>query len=391
MMSIPYGRQHISDADIQAVAEVLQSDWLTQGPTLERFEQLVADYCGVRYAIAVSNATSALHISCLAAGMGQGDVAWTSPITFVASANCALYAGGQVDFVDIDGQTYNMSIAALKSKLIKAAQAGKLPKVVIPVHLSGQSAEMAAIYELSRKYGFTVIEDASHAIGGTYRNDKVGCCKYSDMAVFSFHPVKIVTTGEGGMVVTNRRDLYEELLLLRSHGITRDANLMTEPSHGGWYYQQISLGFNYRMTDIQAALGCSQMTKIDEFVRRRREIAAYYDEKLSDLPLQLPKQHEDTCSSYHLYIIRLKLDKIALSHKEVYDGLRKAGIMVNLHYIPVYSQPYYQKFGYQASDFPEAEAYYQEAISLPMYYDLSTEQQDYVIATLKNLLLSSCR
>lgn len=391
MQMIPYGRQHISDADIQAVVEVLKSDWLTQGPTLERFEQKVADYCGVHYAVAVSNATAALHISCLAAGMGPGDIAWSSPITFVASANCALYAGGQVDFVDIDAQTYNMSIAALKRKLAQAEREGQLPKAVIPVHLSGQSAEMAEIHKLGRKYGFTVIEDASHAIGGTYRNDKVGCCNYSDMAVFSFHPVKIVTTGEGGMVVTNRRELYEQLLLLRSHGITRDAELMTEPSHGDWYYQQILLGFNYRMTDIQAALGCSQMTKIDEFVRRRREIAAYYDEKLSDLPLQLPKQHADTGSSYHLYIIRLKLDKITCSHKDVFAGLRKAGIMVNLHYIPVYSQPYYQKFGYQASDFPEAEAYYGEAISLPMYYDLSTEQQDTVIATLKNLLLSPGR
>jgi UDP-4-amino-4,6-dideoxy-N-acetyl-beta-L-altrosamine transaminase len=391
MPMIPYGRQHISDADIQAVVEVLKSDWLTQGPMLECFEQKVADYCGVRYAIAVSNATSALHISCLAAGIGPGDIAWTSPITFVASANCVLYAGGQVDFVDIDGQTYNMSIAALKRKLAQAERDGRLPKVVIPVHLSGQSAELAEIHQLGRKYQFTVIEDASHAIGGTYRHDKVGCCKYSDMAVFSFHPVKIVTTGEGGMVVTNRRDLYEQLLLLRSHGITRDAELMTEPSHGEWYYQQILLGYNYRMTDIQAALGCSQMTKIDEFVRRRREIAAHYNKELSGLPLRLPKQHADTCSSFHLYIIRLKLAEITCSHKEVFERLRQAGIMVNLHYIPVYSQPYYQKNGYQASDFPEAEAYYGEAISLPIYYDLSTEQQDTVIATLKNLLLSPGR
>ncbi|HIK28606.1 MAG: UDP-4-amino-4,6-dideoxy-N-acetyl-beta-L-altrosamine transaminase [Oscillatoriaceae bacterium SKW80] len=384
---IPYGRQNINQQDIDAVVEILRSDWLTQGPAIERFEQVVADYCGVKYAVAVSSATAALHLACLALGLGAGDILWTSPNTFVASANCGLYCGAEVDFVDIDSRTYNLSIEALESKLIQAEKVGKLPKVVVPVHLAGQSCQMDKIAALSEKYGFAVLEDASHAIGAKYQGSPVGNCQFSDMAVFSFHPVKIITTGEGGMVVTNRSDLYEKLIRLRTHGITRNPDLMQGESHGLWYYQQLELGFNYRMTDIQAALGASQMQRLDEFVSRRRFLAARYNELLQDLPLVLPWQHPDTESSWHLYIIRLKLDKIAKTHRQVFEDLRQAGIGVNLHYIPVHTQPYYQKLGFGWGDFSEAEKYYQEAISLPMYYGLSEENQDRVVAVLRNILI----
>lgn len=383
---IPYGRQNINQQDIDAVVEVLQSDWLTQGPAIERFEQAVADYCGVKYAVAVSNATAALHIACLAAELETGDILWTSPNTFVASANCGLYCGAEVDFVDIDPHTYNLSIEALEQKLIQAEREGKLPKVVVPVHLAGQSCEMEKIGALSRKYGFTVLEDASHAIGAKYQGNSVGNCQFSDMAVFSFHPVKIITTGEGGMVVTNRSDLYEKLIRLRTHGITRNPDLMQGESHGLWYYQQLELGFNYRMTDIQAALGASQMQRLDEFVSRRRFLAARYNELLQDFPLVLPWQNPDTESSWHLYIIRLQLDRIAKTHSQVFAELRQAGIGVNLHYIPVHTQPYYQKLGFNMGDFPESEKYYQEAISLPMYYGLSDENQERVVAVLRDML-----
>ncbi len=383
---IPYGRQNINQQDIDAVAEVLRSDWLTQGPAIERFEQSVAEYCGVKYAVAVSSATAALHIACLAAGLGAGDILWTSPNTFVASANCGLYCGADVDFVDIDPQTYNLSVAALEQKLTQAEREGKLPKVVVPVHLAGQSCEMEKIGTLSRKYGFTVLEDASHAIAAKYQGSPVGNCQFSDMAVFSFHPVKIITTGEGGMVVTNRSDLHEKLMRLRTHGITRNPELMQGESHGLWYYQQLELGFNYRMTDIQAALGASQMQRLDEFVSRRRFLAARYNELLQDFPLVLPWQHPDTESSWHLYVIRLQLDKIAKTHRQVFEELREAGIGVNLHYIPVHTQPYYEKLGFKLGDFPQAEAYYQEAISLPLYYDLTEKNQDRVVAILRDIL-----
>lgn len=383
---IPYGRQNINQQDIDAVVEVLRSDWLTQGPAIERFEQAVADYCGVKYAVAVSSATAALHIACLAAELETGDILWTSPNTFVASANCGLYCGANVDFVDIDPHTYNLSIEALEQKLIQAEREGKLPKVVVPVHLAGQSCEMEKIGALSRKYGFTVLEDASHAIGAKYQGNPVGSCQFSDMAVFSFHPVKIITTGEGGMVVTNRQDLYEKLIRLRTHGITRNPELMQGDSHGLWYYQQLDLGFNYRLTDIQAALGASQMQRLDEFVSRRRFLAARYNELLQDFPLVLPWQHPDTESSWHLYIIRLKLDKIARTHRQVFEELRQAGIGVNLHYIPVHTQPYYQNLGFKWGDFPQAEKYYQEAISLPMYYGLTSENQQVVITTLESVI-----
>ena len=383
---IPYGRQDITQEDIDAVVEVLHSDWITQGPAIERFEQAVADYCGAKYAVAVSSATAALHIACLASGLEQDDIFWTSPNTFVASANCGLYCGAKVDFVDIDPNTYNLSMDELERKLVWAQKQGCLPKVLIPVHLTGQSCEMQQISALSQHYGFRIIEDASHAIGGTYQNQFVGSCQFSDMAVFSFHPVKIITTGEGGMVLTNREDLYQKLIRLRTHGITRDINLIQGETHGAWYYQQLELGFNYRITDIQAALGASQLQRLDEFVERRRFLAQRYNKLLQALPLTLPWKHPDTNSSWHLYVIRLKLDKINKTHRQVFEELRSAGIGVNLHYIPVHFQPYYQKLGFNYGDFPQAESYYREAISLPMYYGLSQEDQDRVVMSLEEIL-----
>ena len=377
--SIPYGRQTISQEDIDAVVAVLNSDWLTQGPAIEKFERGVAEYCGAKYAVAVNSATSALHIACLAAGLGKEGLLWTSPNTFVASANCGLYCGAGVDFVDIDPRTSNLSVANLRNKLEAAERTGNLPSVVIPVHFAGQSCEMSEIAALAQRYGFTVIEDASHAIGGRYLQEAIGNCRYSDMTIFSFHPVKIITTGEGGMVLTNRQDLYEKLVRLRSHGITRDPALMVSESHGPWYYQQIELGFNYRMTDLQAALGASQLRRLDEFVARRHHLAKRYNEAFKDLPLTLPWQHPDTYSAFHLYVIRLKLDAVAVSHRQAFEALRQQGILVNLHYIPVHTQPYYNNMGFQYGDFPEAEQYYREAISLPLYYDLSEADQNRII------------
>ncbi|URR34923.1 UDP-4-amino-4,6-dideoxy-N-acetyl-beta-L-altrosamine transaminase [Thermosynechococcus sp. HN-54] len=386
MSIVPYGRQDITAADIAAVVEVLQSDWLTQGPKIPEFEAALANYCGAQYAVVVSSATAALHLACIAAGLKEGDRLWTSPITFVASANCGRYCGATVDFVDIDPQTYNLSVSALADKLEIAKKQGTLPKVVIPIHLAGQSCEMAALAKLAQTYGFTLIEDASHAIGGQYRGRPIGCCEFSTMAVFSFHPVKIITTGEGGAILTNDPDLYQRLVRLRSHGITRNPQQMVSDSHGPWYYQQLELGFNYRMTDLQAALGLQQLQRLDQFVERRRFLAQRYDQYLADLPLTLPFQHPDTRSSWHLYIIRLKQDQIQASHREVFEALRSLGIGVNLHYIPVHTQPYYQQLGFQWGDFANAEAYYREAMSLPLYYGLTLEQQDQVIQALKQVL-----
>lgn len=383
---IPYGKQDISQADIDAVVDVLRSDWITQGPAIERFERSVADYCGTKYAVAVSSATAGLHIACLAAELGIGDILWTSPNTFVASANCGRYCGADVDFVDTDPKTYNLSPDLLENKLLEAQSQGKLPTVVIPVHLAGQSCEMETIARLGQQYGFRVIEDASHGIGAQYQGKPVGCCQYSDMVVFSFHPVKIITTGEGGMVLTNQEALYQKLIRLRTHGITRDPTLMTEMSHGGWYYQQLELGFNYRMTDIQAALGASQMQRLDEFVKQRQFLAERYDRLLEDLPLTLPWQHPDTKSSWHLYVIRMKLDKISKTHRQVFEELRRAQIGVNLHYIPVHTQPYYQQLGFKYGDFPRSEQYYQEAISIPLYYGLKECNQERVVHTLREAL-----
>lgn len=383
---IPYGRQDINQQDIDAVVRVLQSDYLTQGPMVPAFEKSIVDACNVKYAVAVNSATSALHIACLALGLGKGDWLWTTPNTFVASANCGLYCGAQVDFVDIDPSTYNLSVKALEEKLIIAEKEDKLPKVIIPVHFSGQPCDMAAINTLSQKYGFKIIEDASHAIGGKYKGEPIGNCRYSDITVFSFHPVKIVTTAEGGMAVTNDPKLAEQLNLLRSHGITRDESLMTKPADGPWYYQQIELGYNYRMTDMQAALGVSQMQRLEEYVAKRHELAERYNQLLKDLPIILPWQSEDSYSGLHLYVIRLQLDRISKTHLEVFNDMRKADILVNLHYIPVHLQPYYQKLGFKQGQFPEAERYYKEAISLPMFPTMNEKQQNTVISKLKYAL-----
>jgi UDP-4-amino-4,6-dideoxy-N-acetyl-beta-L-altrosamine transaminase len=383
---IPYGRQEITDADIAAVVDVLQSDFLTQGPMVPRFEQAVAEYCGTAHAVAVNSATSALHLACLALGVGPGDTVWTSPITFVASANCARYCGAKVDFVDIDPRTYNLSAERLAEKLYQAERAGCLPKVVIPVHLAGQPCDLAAIHVLAQEYGFRIIEDASHAIGGKYQDEPIGSGRYSDITVFSFHPVKIITTGEGGMALTNNAELAHRMTDRRSHSITRDPAEMTHVPDGPWYYQQIKLGFNYRLTDLQAALGVSQLQRLDEFVARRHAIAARYNEALQDLPLIIPWQHPDGNSSRHLYVIRLKTGEIRMTHREVFEFLRAAGIGVNLHYIPVYRQPYYARMGFAPADFPESEHYYAEAISLPLYPGLTEAQQMQVIESLREAI-----
>jgi UDP-4-amino-4,6-dideoxy-N-acetyl-beta-L-altrosamine transaminase len=381
---IPYGRQDISEADIQAVVDVLRSDLLTQGPAVPAFEKAISGYCGAQQAVAVNSATSALHIACLALGVGPGDWVWTSPITFVASANCALYCGAQVDFVDIDPQTYNLSVERVAEKLRQAEQVGRLPKVVIPVHLCGQPCDMVGIYALSQRYGFKIIEDASHAIGGRYKGEPIGNCRYSNITVFSFHPVKIITTGEGGMALTNDAQLTKRMQLLRSHGITRDAADMTHEPDGPWYYQQIDLGFNYRMTDLQAAMGLSQLQRLDTYVAKRHGLATRYDELLADLPVTTPWQHPDSYSGLHLYVIRLQLGAIKANYREVFKRLRSAGVGVNLHYIPIYCQPYYARMSFKPSDFPEAERYYAEAMSLPMYPRLTEVQQVQVVQSLSN-------
>ncbi|PML85251.1 UDP-4-amino-4,6-dideoxy-N-acetyl-beta-L-altrosamine transaminase [Vibrio breoganii] len=383
---IPYGKQEITQQDIDSVIDVLKSDFLTQGPQVPAFEASLTGHTGSKYAVAVNSATSALHIACMALGLGESDRLWTTPVTFVASANCGLYCGAKVDFVDIDARTYNMCPVKLESKLKQAKANGTLPKVVVPVHLCGQPCDMKAIHALSLEYGFRIIEDASHAIGGEYYNSPIGNCEYSDITVFSFHPVKIVTTAEGGAALTNDQILAEKMELYRSHGITRDADKMKGESHGGWYYQQIELGYNYRMTELQAALGVSQMTRLNEFVSARHRLAKRYNELLTKLPIVLPYQLENTYSGLHLYVIRLKLDEISLSHKQVFEALRENGIGVNLHYIPVHTQPYYQKLGFSLGDFPESERYYNEAISLPMFHLMTDEQQDTVVSVLSDIL-----
>jgi UDP-4-amino-4,6-dideoxy-N-acetyl-beta-L-altrosamine transaminase len=383
---IPYGRQAISEADIEAVVSVLRSDFLTQGPKVPAFEQAIAAYCGARHGVAVNSATSALHIACLALGVGPGDLVWTSPITFVASANCALYCGADVDFVDIDPRTWNMSVERLEEKLERARRDGRLPKVVIPVHLCGRPCDMKTIHALGERYGFRIIEDASHAIGGKYLGEPIGSCRYSDITVFSFHPVKIITTAEGGMAMTNDDALAKQMSLLRSHGITRDRNEMTREPDGPWYYEQIALGFNYRMTELQAALGISQMARLDEFVSKRHEIAKRYTNLLKGLPLQCPEEDTDGCSGMHLYVVRVDVKKAGRTHRQIFEGLREAGIGVNLHYMPVYLQPHYQDRGFLPGRCSEAEKYYSEAISLPMYPDLTKPQQDCVVEAFQRMV-----
>ena len=383
---IPYGKQDLNQQDIDAVVNVLKSDFLTQGPKVPAFEKTLINYTGAKHSLAVNSATSALHISCLALGLGEGDYLWTTPISFVASANCGLYCGAKVDFVDVDSSTYNLCADRLEAKLMNASSEGLLPKILVAVHLSGQSCDMERIHALSKEYGFRIIEDASHAIGGKYNDQPIGRCEFSDITVFSFHPVKIITTAEGGAVMTNNDQLAEKLALYRSHGITRNPSLMTEEPHGDWYYQQIDIGFNYRMTELQAALGVSQMNRLENFTASRHELAHRYDELLSDLPVVTPHQLENTNSGLHLYIIRLKLGEISLTHKEVFDLLREQGIGVNLHYIPIHLQPYYKTMGFGYGDFPIAEQYYREAISLPMFHSMTFEQQDEVIRVLKAVL-----
>ncbi len=384
---IPYGRQDIDQHDIDAVVRVLGAEFLTQGPLVGQFEQAVAAYCGARHAVAVNSATSALHIACLALGVGAGDLVWTTPITFVATANSAIYCGASVDFVDIDAATYNMSVERLREKLAAAKKAGKLPKVVIPVHMTGQSCDMAAIHELGREYGFRIIEDASHAVGARYRNEPVGWGRYSDITVFSFHPVKIITSGEGGMALTNDEQLAGALRRLRSHGITGAATEMEpRPENEIWNYQQIELGFNYRMTDIHAALGLSQMRRLDEFVSARHTLARRYDALLRDLPLTTPWQSPDAYSSYHLYVVRLHLSATGRTQREAMRELHARGIMVNLHYIPVYLQPYYRKLGFERGYCPTAECYFREALSIPLYPGLSQEAQDRTVEMLAEVI-----
>lgn len=385
-MGIPYGRQEITPADIDAVVEVLHSDFLTQGPMVPRFEQAVAQYCGANYAIAVNSATSALHIACLALKVAPGDLVWTSPITFVASANCARYCGADVDFVDIDPRTYNMNVTCLAEKLERAAAAGRLPKVVIPVHLCGQPCKMEAIHALSKQYGFRIIEDASHAIGGRYQAEPIGNGRYSDITIFSFHPVKIITTGEGGMALTNNGALAECMAMLRSHGITREASRFVQPAPGPWYYEQQALGFNYRLTDIQAALGVSQLERLDDKIERRNALARRYDQALQGLALRVPFVQVGNRSAFHLYVVRLNRKLTTKTHRQVFAALRERGIGVNLHYMPVHLQPYYRKLGFAPGQFPEAETYSEEAMTLPLYPGLTHEEQERVTNTLAQIL-----
>lgn len=373
---IPYGRQDIVEADIEAVTNVLRSDYLTQGPLVPLFERKVAEKVGALHGVAVNSATSALHIACMALDLGEGDVLWTTPNTFVASANCGIYCGAEVDFVDIDARTYNISATALRNRLEEASAVNKLPTVVVAVHFAGQPCDMEAIGQLSLEYGFKIIEDASHAIGGKYRGEYIGCGRYSDVTVFSFHPVKIITTAEGGMAVTNDRSIAERMKLARSHGVTRSDTLMENASSEPWYYEQVDLGFNYRMTELQAALGVSQLNRLDEYVQRRHVLAEHYDSLLEGLTVVTPYRESDGYSGFHLYPVRIQGAK---DRRAVFDSLRARGIGVNVHYIPVHTQPYYQHMGFKWGQFPEAESYYEEAISLPLYPGM--EEEDVLLVT----------
>ena len=379
---IPYGRQDITDEDVAAVTAVLASDFLTQGPQVPIFEKAVAEAAGAAHAIAVNSATSALHIACLALGLGKGDILWTSPITFVASANVGHLCGAEVDFVDIDAETFNMDPAALATRLEIARKKDQLPKIIMPVHMCGQSADMEAIGGLAREFGVHVVEDASHAIGGSYRGRPVGDCAHSDITVFSFHPVKIVTTAEGGVATTQHAELAARMERLRTHGVTRDAALMTKPTEGGWYYQQLDLGLNYRMTEMQAALGASQMQRLEEYVTRRNALADRYDRLLGNMALARPGRLDGAYSAFHLYVVRVAAER----RRAVFDHLRDTGIGANVHYIPVHLQPYWQGHGFKPGDFPVSEDYYARAISIPLYATMTEDDQDAVVASLKEAL-----
>ena len=383
---IPYGKQDIDQLDIDSIVNVLQSDYLTQGPQVPIFEEVVSNYCHAKYGVALNSATSALHTACLALGLSKGDYLWTSPNTFVASANCGIYCGARVDFVDIDPLTYNLSAVNLEKKLIQAKKNNKLPKIVIPTHFAGQSCDMKKIFLLSQKYGFKIIEDASHAIGGSYLNKKIGNCEYSDITVFSFHPVKIITTAEGGLATTNNKKLFERMQLFRSHGVTRDPKLMTKEIEGAWYYQQVNIGFNYRMTELQAALGVSQMRRIDSFIENRNILKNRYDKLLANLPLIRPYQSKDNYSAMHLYPIQIDRRNTKVSRHYLFDSLRSGGIGVNVHYIPVHTQPYYLELGFSKGDFPESENYYSNAISLPLFSQMTFNEQDIVVDILNKSL-----
>ena len=383
---IPYGCQDINNSDINAVTEILKSPFLTQGPIVKAFEEAISQKIGSNYAVSSNSATSALHIACLALGLKEGDSLWTSPISFVASANCALYCGANVNFVDIDPETGLISLSELEKKLKVAKSENNLPKILIPVHLSGTSCDMKKIYNLSKKYGFSIIEDASHAIGGKYESEYVGNCKYSDISVFSFHPVKIITTGEGGMATTNKKELRQKMKDLTTHGITKEITRFTNPPEGLWAYEQQQLGFNYRLTDLQASLGISQLKRLDDFVSKRNQIREFYVDKLRDLPLKILSIPKNVYSACHLVVVRLK-DKSKSVHKMIFADLRNSGIGVQLHYSPIHLQPYYKKLGFKYNDFPESEAYGSDAFSLPVYYKLTLEQQNRVISILKKTLL----
>ena len=395
---IPYGRQDVTQADIDAVVEVLRSDFLTQGSTVPRFEDAVSTRVNVKHAVAVNSATSGLHIACMALGLGPGDRLWTVANTFVASANCARYCGADVDFVDIDADTWNLSVPRLREKLVRAKKSGCLPKILVPVHFAGQPTEQEAIWDLAREYGYHVLEDASHAIGATRNGEPVGSCRWSEITVFSFHPVKIITTGEGGMALTNDAELAERMVMLRSHGITRDPVRFVTRTHGtaigiaserrppAWYYEQQLLGYNYRLTEIQAALGTSQLERLDQYIARRNELARRYDYELGSLPLQLPTIQAENNSAFHLYVVRLRRNVVRKTHREVFDELRQRGIGVNLHYMPVHLQPYYRDLGFTDGQYPEAEAYGESAITLPLYAGLTDAQQDRVVAAVKEVL-----
>lgn len=380
---IPYGKQHISQQDIDVVVQVLKSDYLTQGPKVPEFERVLCDYTGAKFSVVFNSATSALHIACLALNVGPGDLVWTSPITFVASANCALHSGADIDFVDVDFSTGNMSVDALAVKLLKAKETGLLPKVIIPVHLAGHSCDMAAIHTLVSQYSIKIIEDASHGIGGVFGSQSIGACQYSDICIFSFHPVKIVTSAEGGAAMTNSHEIAEKMRLLRSHGIVKDPQQLLRPDEGDWYYEQQNLGFNYRMTELSAAFGISQMNSIDAFVSKRNQLAVDYRSQVADLPLTTVDPIENSQSAYHLQIILL--DK-HIDRKTVFNNMRAVNIMVHVHYFPVHLQPYYLSLGFKAQDFPQAEAYYRQCLTLPLFPDLTSEQQTFIIDKLKRCL-----